>query len=263
MSARRFVASCLALSFAAIAVLALPGRARAAQGSLVSACGGTIGCPNKINLKNPVDSLQFYALLAPASALDPPAEAFSLTLRNANGVVFTETIGAGQLRKQGRRFQFRDPNARKVGGFSRVTLKRKGAGWRLTVIAHGDMSAATLAPMTVEIAIGDDTFATANTWSPREFGWLLHLPAGPTPPPTPTAAPTGTPAPTQTPAPTPSGTPATTPTPVGTPTSSPATPTPTPAPTPAPTQTPTPTPTVEPYGSVSEAFFRAPRSLLR
>lgn len=260
MSAR-FIARSLALVLSAFAALALPGPARAAQGSLVSACGGTIGCPNKINLKNPVDSLTFYALLGPASALDPGAEAFSLTLRNANGVVFTETLGGGQLRKQGRRWQFRDPNARQMGGFSRVTLRKKGTGWRLTAIAHGDMSAATLAPMTVEIAIGDDTFATANTWSRREFGWLLHLPAGPTPPPTPTptTAPTGTPVPT--PSLAPSGTPGTTPTPVGTPTSSPATPTPTP--TPAPTQTPTPTPTGEPYGSVNEAFLRAPRSLLR
>src|SRR5690606_26258289 len=99
-------------------------------------------------------------------------------------------------------------------------------------------------PMTVEIAIGDDTFATANTWSRREFGWLLHLPAGPTPPPTPTP----TSAPTSTPVPTPSLAPAGTP---GTP------------PTPAPPQTPTPTPTGEPYGSVNEAFLRAPRSLLR
>ena len=241
MSAR-FIARSLALAFSALAALALPGTVGAAQGTLVSACGGTIGCPNKINLKNPVDSLTFYALLGPASALDPGAEAFSLTLRNANGVVFTETLGGGQLRKQGRRWQFRDPNARQAGGFSRVTLRKKGTGWRLTAIAHGDMSSATLAPMTVEIAIGDDTFATANTWSRREFGWLLHLPAGATPPPTPTAAPTSTPVPT--PSLAPSGTPGTTPTP-------------------APTQTPTPTPTGEPYGSVNEAFLRAPRSLLR
>jgi hypothetical protein len=238
----RFITRCLALAVSVLAALALPAPARAAQGSLVSACGGTIGCPNKINLKNPVDSLTFYALLGPASALDPAAEAFSLTLRNANGVVFTETLGGGQLRKQGRRWQFRDPNARQAGGFSRVTLRRKGTGWRLTAIAHGDMSAATLAPMTVEIAIGDDTFATANTWSRREFGWLLHLPAGATPPPTPTPAPTSTPVPT--PSLGPSGTPGTTPTP-------------------GPTQTPTPTPTGQPYGSVNEAFLRAPRSLLR
>ena len=241
MSAR-FIARSLALAFSALAALALPGTVGAAQGTLVSACGGTIGCPNKINLKNPVDSLTFYALLGPASALDLATDAFSLTLRNANGVVFTETLGGGQLRKQGRRWQFRDPNARQAGGFSRVTLRKKGTGWRLTAIAHGDMSAATLAPMTVEIAIGDDTFATANTWSRREFGWLLHLPAGATPPPTPTAAPTSTPVPT--PSLAPSGTPGTTPTP-------------------APTQTPTPTPTGEPYGSVNEAFLRAPRSLLR
>lgn len=259
MSSRRIPSFTRAIAVAAIGVAALLGAtaADAAQGTLVSACGGTIGCPNKINLKNPVDSLTFYALLTPTSALNPPAESFTLTLRNANGVVFSETLGAGNLQAQGpRKFQFRDANARLAGGFSRVTLKRKGTSYRLTAIAHGNMAAATLAPMTVEIAIGDDTFATANTWGKREFGWLLHLPAGPTPPtPTPSPTPTRTPAITPTPSPSPTRTPTVTPS---------ITPTPiiTPTPVVTPTSTPTSSPT-PPYGSVMEAFVSAPRSLLR
>lgn len=231
----------LGLAVAAIVVagLALGGRAHAAAGSLTSACGGTIGCPNKINLRGPVDALTFQAKITPATPLDPAEEAFSITLRNANGVIFTRTLAAGQLVKQGRRFQFRDPNARHLGGFTRVTLRPVGAtAWRLTVIANGDMSGATLATMSVEIAIGDDTFATLNTWSPREYGWLLHLPGGVNPPPTPT------PSPIPTPTPTPS-------------------PTPGPTVTPTPSPTPTPTPTENPYGSVMNAFVQPPQNLLR
>jgi len=235
------------------------GTADAAQGTLVSACGGTIGCPNKINLRNAVDSLTFYALLTPTSALSPTTEQLTVTLRNANGVVFSQALAAGQLRAQGpRKFQYRNPNARQGGGFSRVTLRRKGSSYRLTVIGHGNMSSATLASMTVEIAIGDDTFATINPWSRREFGWLLHLPAGPTPPATPTPTPTRTPTVTTTPSPAtptpkPSGTPAVTPS---------ITPTPAVTPTSTPTSSPTVTPT-PPYGSVFEAFVKPPRSLLR
>jgi len=247
MSSRRsFILSrsfVLGLAAAAIVVAgaALGGRAHAAAGTLTSACGGTIGCPNKINLRGPVDAITFQAKITPATPLDPAEEAFVITLRNANGVVFTRTLAAGQLVKQGRRFQFRDRDARHLGGFTRVTLRPKGAtAWRLTVIANGDMSGATLATMSVEIAIGDDTFATLNTWSKREYGWLLHLPGGVIPPPTPTQGPTPTP----TPAPTPTTGPTVTPTP-------------------APTPTPVPTPTENPYGSVFGAFVRPPQSLLR
>jgi hypothetical protein len=226
---------------AVLAVLGGPlagGRAHAAAGTLVSACGGTIGCPNKINLRGAVDTLTFQARITATTPTSPATEPFVVTVRNANGVVFSGILAAGNLRQEGRRFQFRDPGAKKAGGFSRVTLRPKGAnGWRLTVIAHGDMSAATLATMSVEISLGDDTFATVNPWSRREFGWLLHLPAGVNPPPTPTPGPTATPLPTPSIAPTP----VVTPTPVG----------------------PTPTPTENPYGSVFGAFVQPPPDLLR
>lgn len=267
MSSRRIPSFTRAIAVAAIGVVALltARAAEAAPGTLVSACGGTIGCPNKINLKNPVDSLTFYGLLTPAGAINPAAESFSLTLRNASGVIFTGTLQAGSLQQQGpRKFQYRNANARLAGGFSRVTLKKKGTSYRLTAIAHGNMAAATTAQMTVEIAIGDDTFATINPWSKREFGWLLHLPAGPTPPPTPTPTRTptitptsSTPTPSPSPTRTPTVTPSITPTPIVTPTPI-ITPTPVVTPTSTPTSSPTP-----PYGSVMEAFVSAPRSLLR
>lgn len=251
MSSRRTLLSFrFALVAAVVAVAAaLPARsAGAAVGTLVSACGGTIGCPNKINLRGAVNTITFQAKLTPTTPLSPATETFAFMLSNAHGVIFAGSLSAGQLHREGRRYQYRNQNARTVGGFSRVTLRpTKGSSWRLTVIAHGNLSAATLATMSVDIAIGNDTFATINPWSPREFGWLLHLPAGPNPPPTPTPSPT--PHPTATPTP-------------GGPTATPH-PTPSPTPTPAPTQTPVPTPTENPYGSVFGAFVQPPRNLLR
>lgn len=231
-----------------------PGAEPKFQGTIVSACDGTIGCPNKINLKSPVHTLQFHAFLNVPTPLHPSDDKFKITLRNANGELLSEKLTEGLIRREGRSFEYRNENARLGGGISRLSLRRLRAHlWHIAVIAHGDMAGATLAPMTLYMVIGNDTFLSKNVWSKREFGWLLHLPAT-VPPPSPT--PIG-----PTPTPRPSGTPAVTPTQSG------ATPTPIPTRTPGPTSTPIPTPTPsptpsDPYGSVFEAFVAPPRSLL-
>ncbi|MBM4247052.1 MAG: hypothetical protein FJ148_25205 [Deltaproteobacteria bacterium] len=227
------------------------------EGTIVSACEGTIGCPNKVNLRNPFDTLQFQALLNVPTPLRPGDDKFKIVLRNLNGKQLSEKLDPGQIVREGNAFVYRNDAARDTGGISRVTLRRKKAHeWRITVIAHGIMPGATLANMTIYLVIGNDTFVTKNVWSAREFGWLLHLPAT-----APTPGPTGSPVVTATPAPTPTAAP--TPAPTGTVIATP-TPTLTPRPTstPAPTQSPAPTPTSDPYGSVFEAFVAAPSSLL-
>jgi hypothetical protein len=241
-------------------------RAQATPGTLVSACDGTIGCPNKINLKDSVDTITFQARLTAATPLNPATEKLKLSVRNANGVVYARKLPAGSLQAVGNgKFQYRDEAARQLGGFSRVTLRSLGGNvWRITVIAHGDLSNATVAPMTLVLLLGDDSFKTKNSWSVREFGWLLHLPATAPPTPTPSTTPTTTTTPTPTPTRTPTVTPTviSTQTPVPTPSIGPATPTPQPTVTPPPTPTPTPAPT-PPYGSVFEAFVAPPGSLLQ
>lgn len=252
MPSRRFPTLRLSLCILAVPVALGAWAAFAEQkfdGTIVSACEGTIGCPNKINFNTPVDTLQFQALLNVDTPLHPNEDKFTITLRNANGEILFEKLDAGLIVREGNSFVYRDDAARQSGGISRVTLRRKQAHqWRVTVIAHGDLAGASLAQMTIYLVIGNDTFLTKNVWTRRQFGWILHLPAT---------------------APTPGPTPVVTPTPLQTPTP-PATPsptasfgqTPTPSPTPKPTATPSPTPTIEPYGSVFEAFVAPPSSLL-
>jgi hypothetical protein len=223
------------------------------EGTIVSACEGTIGCPNKINLKGAVDTLQFQALLNVPTPLHPGDDKFKIVLRNANGELLGEKLDPGSIVREGNTWVYRNDAARNTGGISRVTLRRLRAHqWRITVIAHGDLSGATLPQNVIYLVLGNDTFLTKDVWSAREFGWLLHLPAtAPTPKPSPVATPT----------------PVVTPTPFLTPGASPATPFASPTPTPKPSATPTPTasptPTMEPYGSVFEAFVAAPSSLLQ
>ena len=248
MPSRRFPTLRLSLCIVALPMALVAWAAFAEQkydGTIVSACAGTIGCPNKINFNTPVDTLQFQAVLQTDTPLHPNDDKFTITLRNANGEILFEKLDAGLIVREGRSFVYRNPAARQIGGISRVTLRRNQAHeWRITVIAHGDLAGASLAQMAIYVVIGNDTFLTKNVWTRRQFGWILHLPAtAPTPGPTPVVTPT--------PLPTPS--PSTT---IGPPLS------PTPSPKPTPTKTPSPTPTVEPYGSVFEAFVAPPSSLL-
>lgn len=249
----------------ALAVLVVPITLGAAfvaraekkfEGTIVSACEGTIGCPNKINLNTPVDTLQFQALLNVPTPLHPNEDKFKIVLRNPNGELLSERLEPGLLVREGNTYVYRNDAARQTGGLSRVTLRRLRAHqWRITVLAHGDLSGAAVPQNVIYLVIGNDTFLTRDVWSRRQFGWLLHLPAtAPTPKPTPTGTPVvPTPTPTSTPTPKPSATAQ----------PSNGTPTPTVKPTPTPAVTPSPTPTIEPYGSVFEAFVAAPSSLLQ
>lgn len=267
MPSRRFRTLRRSLTLLAVPlVLAAAPDAPAGQkfeGTIVSSCDGTIGCPNKINLKGAVDTLQFQALLNVPTPLHPTEDKFKIVLRNPNGELLSEKIPVGSIRREGRAYVYRNDAARDVGGISRVTLRRVRAHqWRITVIAHGDLSGATSPQNTIYLVLGNDTFLTKNTWSAREFGWLLHLPAT-APTPKPTVKPTVTPVVTPTPFLTPNASPAT---PFATPTPTPRpslTPKPTASASPKPTASAQPTPTPEPYGSVFEAFLAAPSSLLR
>lgn len=272
MPTRRFATLRRSVPLLALPLLLAAATTASAQqtfrGTIISACEGTIGCPNKVNLKTPVDTLQFQAQLNPETPLHPNEDKFKIVLRNLNGELLSLKLEPGLIVREGSSFVYRNEAARQSGGISRVTLRRKQAHqWRITVIAHGDLSGATLEQMTVYVVVGNDTFLTKNVWSEREFGWLLHLPAtAPTPGPTGSPVVTPTTAPTGTPVPTPTSTPLGTPTPtIGPPISPSPSPTPTPVvtPPPTPTATPVPTPTSEPYGSVFEAFVAAPSSLLK
>src|SRR5258706_319657 len=80
-----------------------------------------------------------------------------------------------------------------------------GAG-RRGFVAPGDLSAAPLAEMPLEVGAGASLFRSTDTWEKRAFGWLLHAsdaPSSPTPRATATPAPTASPAPSRTPTPTP------------------------------------------------------------
>ena len=172
------------------------GAAASEVAPILSACDGKRGCPSRIllNRERGLDTLSFRGLVALPDGFVPAEHALEVTLAHAGGEIFHATLAPGELRRTKRRWLHRDGAARSRGGLSRVELRAlRGGGWRVSLIGHGDMAAATLAEMGLELTIGGHVFLVVTAWDEREFGWLLHLENDATA--TPTPAPTASPSP--------------------------------------------------------------------
>lgn len=137
-------------------------------------------CPDKIRLSaTRPDSLSVKSGFAPSVVLAPDAEPFRITLRNANGIVYQASLLPGDIVRKGSKYLFTDKRARRGqgirGGLSRVEISptTNGSGTRVNVEAFGNLDAATLAQMTVEITVGDDAIAYTSTWEQTSYGWYL------------------------------------------------------------------------------------------
>jgi hypothetical protein len=136
-------------------------------------------CPDKIRLSSGIDSLDVKSGFPLSTQLDPANEGFRIVLRNANGVIYQATLLPGDLRLKGKKFLFTDKAARRGtgirGGLARVEISSAGGGvgTRVNVEAFGDLSAATLSTMTVEITVGNDAIAYTQPWEQKPYGWYL------------------------------------------------------------------------------------------
>lgn len=111
------------------------------------------------------------------SDFDGTQHDFTLTISNANGVVHTETIPAGQMQAVGSKFAFKDKAAKNLGGVSllRVWPYRVLGNWRFKVQSFGDFSLATDPDMTITVQIGPYTFTHSDTWDELKKGWQLRF----------------------------------------------------------------------------------------
>lgn len=139
-------------------------------------------CLNKIRfVPGPgLDKLELHARIVPLTSIDPAGETFILELSNANGTIFTETLNPGAFvtTNGGKRYTYRNAAARGAGGIYRVQIQqRKDAseGYRVDVLAYGDLSSATEADMTTFIVVGDDGFFDNSTWLARKDGWAVDF----------------------------------------------------------------------------------------
>jgi hypothetical protein len=140
-------------------------------------------CLNKITFENAphLDKLELHARINPLSAIDPASESFTVEIANANGTVFTATLNPGDLKATngGKRFIYRNAAARGAGGLFRVQIAQRHdglQGYRVDVLAYGDLSSATLADMSTFIVVGNAGFFDSSTWTPRVHGWSIDFP---------------------------------------------------------------------------------------
>ncbi|HZR82303.1 MAG TPA: hypothetical protein VFD92_14515 [Candidatus Binatia bacterium] len=136
-------------------------------------------CPDLIvfGRGNKPDRLQVLSAFAAGTVVDPPNEPFTITLSNANGVIYSADLLPGDLTFKGRSFRFEDKGAKKGtgirGGLGKVDIRTepKTGAIRVTVQTFGDLSSATVANMTLEISLGDDAFGSTADWTRKTFGW--------------------------------------------------------------------------------------------
>jgi hypothetical protein len=137
-------------------------------------------CPDTVKLgKNGKLGQLIIRSAFPANVtLDPSSEAFHVVLSNADGVVYQGSLPAGALVRKGKKFQLVDRAAKKgMGAYDglfkvEVAAAQADAGTRVTIQAYADLSAATLADMTITITLGDDTVQRADIWLPKAYGWI-------------------------------------------------------------------------------------------
>ena len=141
-------------------------------------------CLNKIRLvPGPrLDILELHARIVPVGSIDPASEAFTVELTDGGGnVLFTATLAPGDFKvtSGGKKYTYRNTAARTAGGLFRVQIaERKDAneGYRVDVLAYGDLSGATSPDITTFIAVGDDGFFDNSVWVQRSYGWSVDFP---------------------------------------------------------------------------------------
>lgn len=113
-------------------------------------------------------------------AYDPTESDFTLTISNANGIIYQATIFPGDLRPVGRTFRFVDRSVPKGPGIrdgvKRLQLSQRPDGlWRFEMKAFGDLSAADMAEMTVHMTTDGNEYEVTAVWDERGNGWSCEL----------------------------------------------------------------------------------------
>lgn len=140
---------------------------------------GCLHCPVKVTFrKSGLDFLGIQGEIALPIGFDPTANSMTVSLSNANGTIYSGALLPGDLNNKGAKWLFRDKGG-KLGSGNRdgiysVKLKVAKSGlWRVKIKAYSDLSAATLAEMTMEISFGAAKFGFTGTFVERSKGWLI------------------------------------------------------------------------------------------
>jgi hypothetical protein len=140
-------------------------------------------CPSKIRFLGDAakpDFFEFHSLIFPGTVIDPPTQAFTITLSNALfNPIFSFTLPPGSFTNQGDAYTYADPGAATTGGIAWVKMARRDGFtnvYRVDIQAYDATleAKALLASMTVEFSVGPETFSVTTPWTQKVFGWQLN-----------------------------------------------------------------------------------------
>jgi hypothetical protein len=118
-----------------------------------------------------IDRLSVNGLITPPLPIDPSAGVVGVRLTNINGIIYEAELPAGAMVPFNRKHKFRNRAAKTEGGFADFSFHPHREGYRIKLTAYGDLSAATLADMTVEVYFGGSQFLHSATWDKTKRGW--------------------------------------------------------------------------------------------
>lgn len=166
----------------------LPGLTGTGEGSTAGKFGGeTSVCGNNGRIvlasktaKTDQGSIS-ASLRGPLAVIDPPTQDVTLTVSNANGICFTQTVPAGSsgwtVRPGTISYDNPDGDVSARGttpGIASITFRERashGGQIQIKVVAVGNTESCNLADMDMTVTVGSFAFSHGGTWKTTPTGW--------------------------------------------------------------------------------------------
>jgi len=154
------------------------------------ACGDECGpirnvcnhpCMSKLVFRPGVDFMYLQGALYPTMPVDPATETFTLVIRDADGLIFGQTLPGGSFtRKRNGNWFYLNRAARTTGGLLQVRLffdaKGDPGALRFAIKGFSEFSGADRPEITVAVIVGNDIASSTRTWASLRGGWTAQLP---------------------------------------------------------------------------------------
>lgn len=166
----------------------LPGLTGTGEGSTAGKFGGeksVCGNNGRIILASKTAKADQGSITAslrgPLAMIDPPTQDVTLTVSNANGICFTQTVPAGSsgwtVRPGTTSYDNPDGDVSARGatpGIASITFRERasqGGQIQIKVVAVGNTEPCNLADMTTTVTVGSFAFSHGGTWKTTPTGW--------------------------------------------------------------------------------------------
>ncbi|MFN8546139.1 MAG: vWA domain-containing protein [Candidatus Binatia bacterium] len=120
------------------------------------------------------DLFTTHGRLPLVGAVDPRNEDLAIVLTRVDGtVIFRTTVPSGAITGVGTSYKFKDRTGARADGLVLVKLANHMGVWTYKAKAYANLSGATEPEMTLQIAVGSQTFSLNRRWRAKGYGWFL------------------------------------------------------------------------------------------